>query len=199
MAAYSRQRLPKGAVVFIIVWNVVIGSVALTVVVRQRAWGFLPVFVVPTGLLGIIMVRRRRSIAPLLATPTGDTQLPTATPILSGEPDSRWVGSGSFPSWFGMMEATTPLAVLEVFDHAVRLRLRPRVLGQMFGIEPLVAKATELEEVFSASRLFRIGIGFRPRGGPAYYLWTSRSDEILSALESAGLSVTWQARKRDRR
>jgi hypothetical protein len=199
MAAYSRKPIPKATIAFIIVWNVVIGSVLLTVVLRQRAWGFLPVFVVSAGLFAIIMVRRRRSIAPLLATSTGDVVLAPIAPVLSGEPDRRWVGSGAFPGWFGMMEATTPLAVLEVFGNALRLRLRPRVLGLMFGVEPLVAKATDMEEVFSVSRLVRVGIGFRPRGGPSYYLWTSHRDEALSALEAAGFPVTWQARKRDRR
>lgn len=199
MAALSRKPIPKAMVVFIIFWNLVIGSVLLTVVVRQRAWGFLPVFVVSAGLFAIVVVRRRRSIAPPLATSTGEVPLVPTARVLSGEPDRRWVGSGSFPGWFGMMEATTPLAVLEVFGDTFRLRLRPRILGSMFGVEPLVANALEMEEVFSAARLVRVGIGFRPRGGPPYYLWTSNRDDVLSAFESAGFPVTWQARKRDRR
>lgn len=121
-----------------------------------------------------------------------------SAPALSGEPDGRWVGGGSFPSWFGMIEARPPLAVLELFGDAVRLGPRPRVLGLMFGIEPLVATATEFDEVFSETRRARVGIGFQPRGGPPYYLWTSNRDEVLSALDSAGFAVTWQARQRDR-
>ena len=186
-------------IAFIIVWNVVIVSVLLVTVAHQRAWAFLPALLLPAGLLALWAVRHRRSVAAVSTASAGAVTVPAITHVLSGEPDERWVGSGSFPGWFGTMQATVPLAVLEVFGDVVRLRLRPRLLGLMFGVGPLTATATELEEVFSARRLTGVGIGFRPVGGPTYYVWTSARDEILAVLAAHHFVITWEERKRDRR
>ena len=199
MPTLTRKPMPRSAIALIVLWNLVIGGILVTVLVRQQAWGFLVVFVVGAATCATVMVLRRRSIAPRQTTSTSGSPLALAVPVLSGEPDRRWVGSGSFPGWFGTMEASTPLAVLEVFGRALRLRVRPRLVGRMFGMEALVANDTDVEEVFAAFRVARIGIGFRPRNGPTYYLWTSQRDDVLSTLESLGFPVTWQPRKRDRR
>ena len=199
MVIRARQQMPKAMIAFIIVWNVVIVSVLFVSVAHQRAWGFLPVLVFPAGFLALSVVRRRRSVAAVSTAPAGAVPVPATAHVLFGDPDERWVGSGSFPGWFGTMQATVPLAVLEVFGGVIRLRLRPRLLGVMFGVGPLIATPTELEEVFAARRLAGVGIGFRPGGGPTYYLWTSARDEILAVLAAHHFVVTWEERKRDRR
>jgi hypothetical protein len=193
----ARQPIPKAMIVFIIVWNVVILSVLLLTVIHQRAWAFLPALALPEGFLAIWMVRYRRSIAAVSTTSAVAVTVPATAHVLSGDPDQRWVGSGSFPGWFGTMQAAVPLAVLEMFGDVVRLRLRPRLLGLMFGVGPLTATATELEEVFSARRLTGVGIGFRPVDGPTYFLWTSARDEILAVLATHHFAVAWEERKRD--
>ena len=52
-------------------------------------------------------------------------------------PFPGWTGAADLPGTMGRMNATTPLAVLEVANQTLTLRLRPHFLGSLFGFKIL--------------------------------------------------------------
>jgi hypothetical protein len=54
------------------------------------------------------------------------------------------------PGSMGRMNASTPLAVLELSGPQLSLRVRPRFLMAMFGAKPLAVSPAEVEAVFPA-------------------------------------------------
>jgi hypothetical protein len=121
----------------------------------------------------------------------------------------RWIGAADLPSPLGRITTTYHVAVLEIIDGALTLRLRPEPLMRLtLRIQTLNLRPDEVEAVFPARSRIRIpAIGVRPLHGPPSYFLTAAgplrwyfgrisSDraEILAAIESAGFPVTWEER-----
>jgi hypothetical protein len=101
------------------------------------------------------------------------------------------------PGSMGRMNASTPLAVLELSGHSLTLRVRPSFLASMFGAKALVVSPDEVEAVYPArGRLRYKAICIRPLKQPPSYFLTVGSDRasILSAIASAGFHVEWDER-----
>jgi hypothetical protein len=122
---------------------------------------------------------------------------------------TQWVGAADVPGLFWRVGATVPLAVLEIVDSSLILRVRLEALARWTcGVEPLVVSPSEVEAIFPArGRLRASAIGIRPVHGPPYYFLTApagprwyvgtRSADrpsILSAIEAAGFPVDWDER-----
>ena len=90
------------------------------------------------------------------------------------------------------MNASWPLAVLEIDATSVTLRLR----GPARLISPpgsFTFTPSDVLEVFPASRVTR-AVGFTDAHGDEFYFWTMRVATILGALEDLGYPVTWTNR-----
>jgi hypothetical protein len=121
---------------------------------------------------------------------TGETLSPVTALAL---PSGRWVGAADVPGGMGRMNASTPLAVLELDDHCLTLRVRPRFLSRLFGVHSLSLTPSDVELIFPArGRLRSRAVGIRPtRQPPSYFLLSDRS-AILSAVAQAGFPVDWE-------
>jgi len=96
--------------------------------------GLLPV----SAVLSIPWVNRRRQRQGDLGARTDvhtgtvlapQTVFPYGAPVASG----RWVGAADVPGGLGRMNASTPLAVLELNGPVLTLRIRPQLLSRLFG------------------------------------------------------------------
>jgi hypothetical protein len=93
------------------------------------------------------------------------------------------------------MNASTPLAVLELSDRSLTLRVRPGFLASLFGAKALVVAPEQVESVFPArGRLRSKAIGIRPLKQPPSYFLTVGADraQILSAIAAGGFPVEWE-------
>jgi hypothetical protein len=103
----------------------------------------------------------------------------------------RWVGAGTMPGNFGYMQATLPLVILEVTQTALTLRLRPRLLAKLTGMDALVIQpGDEVAITPVRSNATWQGIEIQVPGIPAYIFWTRSRAEILSCLENLGFSIS---------
>ena len=136
-----------------------------------------------------------------------------AAPLVAeqGAQASRWIGAGDIATPLGRVTTTYQVAVLEIVDGRLILRLRPGSLMRalMRTLSPLSLSPTDVEAVFPARGRLRIpAIGIRPVDGPpAYFLTASRlvpwyfgrvsGDRavILSAIQAAGFPVDWDERR----
>jgi hypothetical protein len=142
---------------------------------------------------------------------TGRTLTPPAVVegVVTGKRAAQWTGAADVPTFLGRINATNPLARLELGDSALTLRLRPAFLIRwQFACEPLVLSPSEVEGVFPArGRLRAPAIGIRPlHGPPSYFLtapgpvrwyfgaWSADRASILSAMSEAGFPVEWEER-----
>jgi hypothetical protein len=95
------------------------------------------------------------------------------------------------------MNASTPLAVLEIRERSLTLRVRPSFLAALFGAKGLVVTPEQVEVIFPArGRLRHKAIGIRPIGEAPSYFLTVGGDRapILSAIATAGFPVDWDER-----
>ena len=153
----------------------------------------IPVFAVANVV--IITRSRRRLSDPAVRRdrPTGETVAPVLTP----GPFGRWTGAADMPGSMGRMNASTPLAVLELSGSSLTLRVRPSFLASLFGAKALVVSPDQVEEVFPArGRLRSKAICIRPINQPPSYFLTVGGDRapILSAIAAAGFRVEWDER-----
>jgi hypothetical protein len=178
----------------------------------------LPVLVV----VNIWMVNRRRERQ---ADPAGRRDGRTGTvlapkQVIQGGPyavSGRWVGAANVPGDLGRMNATTPLAVLELSDGVLTLRLRPQLFARVFGarnlrVEPLGVEAIFPSKVRMRSPGIRMGLGveaistakgrmrspaicIRPSGEPPFYFLLGDRASILTTLAAAGFPVEWEERE----
>jgi hypothetical protein len=97
----------------------------------------------------------------------------------------------------GRVNATAPFGVLELDEGHIEVRLRPRFLAWVFGVdEPLTARPTDGVEAFPARGWFsRSGVGVLVNGRPPSYFWTRQRSDVLAALASAGVTVDWKERR----
>lgn len=101
---------------------------------------------------------------------------------------TRIVGGASVPSAHMRVNATWPLAVLDLVGP--RLSLRLRWPGRLLGAERLEATAADVQRAYPVRRFMVSGIGLTDRRGRDFYFWTSRSHEVLHLLRGAGFSVS---------
>jgi hypothetical protein len=95
------------------------------------------------------------------------------------------------PGNFGYMQATLPLVILEVTQTALTLRLRPRLLAKLTGMDALVIQpGDEVAITPVRSSATWQGIEFQVPEIPAYFFWTRNRAEILSCLEKFGFSIS---------
>ena len=80
--------------------------------------------------LGMIRIGRRRMTREHVATPTGRVLVA----VTAQQGPTRWVGGANVPGSMGRMNATWPLAVLQLGGTEVTLDVRPPLLGRLFGI-----------------------------------------------------------------
>jgi hypothetical protein len=95
------------------------------------------------------------------------------------------------------MNATYPLAVLELTDSSLNLYVRPRLIARLFGIGCVVATNSDGLEAFPVTGRFWApqGVGLARCGDAAAYFWTTRREDVLQALVSASFRVTWEERR----
>jgi hypothetical protein len=142
---------------------------------------------------------------------TGETLAPPSVSDLAAARDhaTRWTGAADMPTPLGRMTTTFQVAVLEIIDGMLILRLRPDALMRgVLRAEPLMLRATNVEAVFPARGRLRLpAIGIRPVDGPpSYFLTAPRRlpwyfgrisgdrPAIVAAIESAGFPVAWEER-----
>jgi hypothetical protein len=150
---------------------------------------------------GFVLVSRRtarheQAFAPQAQRLTGRT-VRQAQPLVASAPNGwRWVGGGIMPASMGRVNATWPLAVLEVTSGELSLRLRPRILAVMFGARRLHASTAENTLAFPARGWFGSkGIGIQVDNQRPYYFLRADQAGLLSALAAAGFAVTWDEQR----
>jgi hypothetical protein len=99
-----------------------------------------------------------------------------------------WTGGARVPGSLGWLNATWPLAVLEIAPSGVTLRVRT---GRVFGAEPLIFAPSSGVRVAPVRRLGTSGLAFRQPHTATSYFWTSSREEILATLDCAGYQVSW--------
>ena len=105
-----------------------------------------------------------------------------------------WLGGANLPTLGGSrIDADLLFAELAIDGDIVVLRLRGP-FARLTGAETLRAQRQDLESAFPIrSRLGYRGVGFRRIDGREYYFKTTKSDEILAALQACGLPVSMSA------
>lgn len=107
----------------------------------------------------------------------------------------RWVGAADVPGLMGRMNASTPLAVLELDGRVLTLRVRPQLISRLFGMKMLRVEPFGVEAIFPAKgRLRYSAICVRPHGEPPFYFLVGERTPILTTLSTAGFPVDWQER-----
>jgi hypothetical protein len=128
---------------------------------------------------------------------------PSVQPVEISDPGSmviRLVGGANVPTSTMRVNASYPLGVMEVYERAVRVSIRPR----LFGAVPLFAGPRDLDSAFPVRGAFRTrGVGLRLTDGREWYFWTGQVDQALQTLadhefpvshEERRASKIWQAR-----
>jgi hypothetical protein len=156
----------------------------------------IPVFAVLNIRLINRARERQRDTAARRDVPTGTLLSPqTTVPHGSGAPFGRWVGAADVPGNMGRLNATTPLAVLELNGPWLTLRIRPQFLSNLFGARALRVEPGGLEAIFpSKGRLRYPAICIRPHGEPPFYFLLGDRASILTTLAAAGFPVEWEER-----
>jgi hypothetical protein len=96
------------------------------------------------------------------------------------------------PSPLGYAVVTIPLAVLELAEARLVLRVRPGIVRMMFGIENLVVAPREEIVIYPARGWSLDGIEVRLGNQPSYYFWTKERRQVLAAAAIAGFNVSDQ-------
>ena len=126
------------------------------------------------------------------ARPTGATLQPCPFPQ-EAPAAFRWIGGCNVPGNLGRLNATFPLAVLEVAPGSAALRVRPHAMAAVFGAaKPMTfAPAGDLTAFPVRGRLASRGIGLQYAGHPASYFWTGEREMVLTVLAMAGFNTSW--------
>jgi hypothetical protein len=137
-------------------------------------------------------VRRQQVFDPRNQRLTGRTVLKAPVPAASAPNGWRWVGGAIMPAAMtGKVNATWPLAVLEIRSGELSLRLRPRPLLALVGGKPLHAHAAENVRAFPARGWFGSkGIGVQVGNQPPSYFLRADQAGLLAAIAAAGFEVT---------
>jgi hypothetical protein len=100
--------------------------------------------------------------------------LPTTGRVLSAQSDAAprahalWVGGANLPGGFGRMNATWPLATLELVGTQMTLLVRPRLVSRLFGVGRFSLSRDQVVELFPVRGrgLGGSGVGLQPVGAP---------------------------------
>jgi hypothetical protein len=155
----------------------------------------LPVF----AALNILLINGKRARQADLAArrdvPTGRWISPQPTSYGAPPSAARWTGAADIPGELGRMNASTPLAVLELTGSQLTLRIRPSFLSKLFGMSELHVVPGDVDAVFPAKgRLRSPAICVRPHGQPPFYFLLGDRSSILTSIAAAGFPVEWQER-----
>lgn len=135
---------------------------------------------------------RRRAVTDHEPDHTGLTVAPAPTTMTRPLPAS-WTGGANMAGALGRMNATWPLAVLEVTAERLTLRVRPGPIGAIFGMKPVVTNRTSVQNIFPVRGWMGSGgVGILVQGEPVAYFWTTDRDGVLVSLYYGGYTVTWQ-------
>jgi hypothetical protein len=180
-------------------WVFVTGSVlsvgvgtVLAAVTGNPLW--LVVFGVGLVINAIAFARERRMATKRhITTPTGRVLTSSEPPEKSRDVARRWIGGAVLAGGLGRMNATWPLAVLELVDGEVTVRVRPAVLTRLFRIERFTVECVDLAEAAPVRGRLpgTSGVLLRSRDGNSAYFWTGHREPILTALAAEGFSVSW--------
>ena len=106
------------------------------------------------------------------------------------------IGGANVPTTTMRVNATWPLAVLELGEARFRLRVRG---AKWFGALTLDAGPADVKEVYPAKgRLGASGVGFTDQSGRDYYFWTSAGAQILYGLSYFGFPISPRLRTADK-
>jgi hypothetical protein len=108
----------------------------------------------------------------------------------------RWVGGAALPGAFGRVNATWPLAVLDILGGELWLRVRAQSLARMFGAGELHTPPADNVIVFPVrGRVGSKGIGISVAGGSPYYFLRNNQSEMLTTIAFVGFNVEWRERR----
>ena len=102
----------------------------------------------------------------------------------------RWTGAASVPSGVGYVEIGVFLAVTELGEQGLVLRVRPGIIRLMFGIENLTVRPGDGTVIYPARAVGRSGIEIRMMDRPSYYFWPGERGDLLASLAAAGFEVS---------
>jgi hypothetical protein len=127
---------------------------------------------------------------------TGRTLVPSVSSSDEPSAATRWVGGANLPGTLGRINATTPLAVLDLGPSSITLGIRPKLLAGMFGVSSITLTRSDDAEVFPVRRrLGTRGVGVRRNQAAPVYFWTTQPEEVLQAVASADWPVSWDERR----
>jgi hypothetical protein len=165
--------------------------------------GAFVIFAGLAGTLGVALaIRGRRSMnasaADLGRSGRHSGVVPDPAAVAVGETGdvsaSRWVGAARVPSALGFMEVGSRLAVLEVAQGRMVLRVRPALVRLMFGMKNLAVDPADGALCSPVSGAFLKGVEIQLAGQPPRYFWTNHGSEVLRAAGAAGFDVSYQQR-----
>lgn len=142
-----------------------------------------------------ITILRQRASRDHQSDHTGRTVTPPPGAVARPTP-ATWTGGANMAGALGRMNATMPLAVLDVSANNLTLRVRPAAVGAAFGMKAITATPLEVEEVFPVKgRMGASGVGILVRGEPVAYFWTRQGHEVLLTLANLGYPTSWQEQR----
>jgi hypothetical protein len=193
----SHDRRPRQALLLLVAGSVLALSMGIFLAVSLESvlWLILGVTSIIAN-AGLTVVRRWRLGRSRPGSPTGRTLVPPPELELAPSAAMRWTGGANVPGSLGRINATSPLAVLELTGPSLHLYFRPRPIARLFGIGPVTATNSDNLEAFPVKgKLGASGVGVGRSGDAVVYFWTTQREEVLQALASAGFRVTWEERR----
>jgi hypothetical protein len=99
---------------------------------------------------------------------------------------ARYEGGANTPAHGLRMNTSRPLAVLEIHEAGLTLRIRPRLAGA----DELVVRPASIHSVFLVRlRLRTRAVGFQLPDCREWYFWDGHPDEILDLLARLGYPI----------
>jgi len=115
---------------------------------------------------------------------------------VAAEVTHRWTGGISVPATgTGRVSGTLPVGVLELTEGELRFSVRPAVLRSVLGAQGVVARPGDGTAIFPVRRLVGGGVGIRRPDGQTWYFWSNSPGVVLSAISSAGFTISDQPAK----
>jgi hypothetical protein len=106
----------------------------------------------------------------------------------------RFIGGMNVPTNLGRLNATWPLAVLNIDDELVTLRVS--MLGRLSPVRVSVAPSDIKVAYRMRGQLLTPGVGLDLTDGRVLYFWTwANKREVLDALRGRGVRVDPLARR----
>jgi hypothetical protein len=103
---------------------------------------------------GIVVLGRGRLRQSRAGPRTGRTLAPAGSSPGRPAAAARWVGGANLPGTLGRVNATAPLAVLDLGPGSINLDVRPKLLGRMVGVSSVTVTRSDEVEAFPVRRRF---------------------------------------------